>query len=930
MPLTATFVRPIDALASLADAVAASKGKGSALTPVTVVVPTNAAGVMARRWLGSHGGVAAVDMITLARLAELVAGPELARSGRRPVSAPLLDLAIRRVLTDDPGSFGRVALHPSTISALRDLHRELRVAGPSSLMALASASHRGREAARVSSLAAARLSGDWYDEGDLFATATRSIEQGDTAAAVPLDRMVCFLPGVWRGLEMAFVRAIADQGSVALLLAHTGHAPVDDELVELATAVGGTAATTTTSPDQGHLPAARERPAIVLSTTDADDEVRHAVRIVVDHARAGTPFGRMAVVWPTDRPYARLVEHHLDIAGLPWNGRPGTLVTERLVPRFLLDLLQVDRRGLRRRELFDLLADVPTRADDGSVVPVGRWERIARDAGVVRAEHWGPRLAQYSLAMRARAARDDGDGTSFLARADEADTLAAFVQRLQRDLGAVVDTRTWHDWAAWCERQIDWRLGERVIDHLDEAERLAFDHTHRVLDRLRHLDSVSPPVRRADFRAVFAAEFEVAPGRLGRIGTGVTIGSLSATVGLDVDLAIVIGAADGLLPPAPVVDPLITDSDRRLAGLATSEARVTRAHRAFLSLAQTTPHLVVGAPRGDLRATTERLPSRWIRAHLTDPIHHSVSSHHAGLLATAFPSAHGEHRLRQRLALAVAHPARLADTMADTMVDDIPAARGLRLRAARRSDHLTEYDGDLSTVELLTFDRPVSPSQIEAWPKCPHGYFMSYLLGVRAIDTASDDLSLSPIERGNVVHITLDRFHGEVLVGALPQPDTAGWSPAHAARLLQIFDQVADEFEHTGRTGRAAHWFLDRNAVRRELLTWFGLDGRTAAERGTQVVSSEFRFGHDLAVTLPLASGRRIAVQGSVDRIDRRTNGDLVVMDHKTGSDRNFTHITADDPTESGTRFQLPVYAAAALAARNGDDPLDSDVAVLA
>ena len=71
----------------------------------------------------------------------------------------------------------------------------------------------------------------------------------------------------------------------------------------------------------------------MVSTTDADDEVRLAVRAVVDGARRGTRFDRMAVLWPTRRPYARMVEHQLTAAGIPWNGRPGTGTDERMVPR---------------------------------------------------------------------------------------------------------------------------------------------------------------------------------------------------------------------------------------------------------------------------------------------------------------------------------------------------------------------------------------------------------------------------------------------------------------------------------------------------------------------------------------------------------------------------------------------------------------------
>ncbi len=899
MTIRSQLVRPHDALAALGEAVRAAK-LGSPLAPVTVIVPTNATGVMARRSLGRDGGIAAVNMVTPYRLAELVAGPALHAQGRKPVSTPIVDLTIRSVLADDPRSFAEVAQHPSTITALRDLHRELRLAGPAALQALATASERGREAARVSATTANRLAADWYDEGDLLSSTTERLRTG---AVKGLDRVLVFLPQPTQGLELKLLQAIGAAGVLQLLLLHTGVAVVDADLLEFAERLGPAAA-------DPNSPISRPRPPVVISTTDADDEVRHAVRVALDHARTGIPFARMAMIWPSDRPYARLVEHHLDVAELPWNGRPGTLVSERLVPRFLLDLLNVDRRGLRRSDLFDLLADIPTRGDDGRVVHLARWERVAREAGVNRAEHWRPRLARFAAAARARAERSPETQAAAQRHAQAADQLAQFVDAMQRDLGHPMATRSWSDWADWCDRQISWRLGNRLLSRLDEAERLAHEHTSRVLDRLRHLDAIGPAVRRSQFRAVFAAEFEVAPGRLGRIGTGITIGSLTGAVGLDSDLVIVLGAADGLLPPAPTTDPLINDSDRRAAGLTTSGERAIRAHRNFLAVLDTADHVVIGMPRGDLRSTTERQPSRWLAAHAPDAEWRVVSSHHAGLLGTEFPANGHEHRLRHRTAVAIDDIGEVAAACAD----DAVAVRALAMRSARRRAELTEFDGDLSARTIDHFERPVSPSQLEAWAKCPHAYFVQYLLGVRRIDDPTEDLALSPIERGNVVHDTLDRFNHEVLAGALPQPGSDGWLPAHAARLVALYDQVADEFERTGRTGRAAHWRLDRRSVLAELLNWFASDGLTAAERGALIVSSELRFGTDGSVTLPLPGGRRLAVRGSVDRIDRCRTGDLVVMDHKTGRDTDFKNVNAHDPTEGGRKFQLPTYASAALA----------------
>jgi ATP-dependent helicase/nuclease subunit B len=910
--LTVTPVTAGTAHAALAEAIRVAK-QGDPLRPVTVVVPTNAAGVTARRRLGRDVGVAAVDFLTLYRLAERLAGPALRAEERLPVSTAVVDIAVRTVLTTQRTAFDEVAEHPSTVVALRDLHRELRMAGPAALARLQHASRRGRDAAQVSHAVTARLADRWYDEGDLL---QRSIDVVlATGLPAPLARTVVFLPQSLGQLDLQLLRALGEHGDARVLLGLTGERQADRDLVAAATALTGAApvgaAVTPTAMTE------------IVSVTDADEEVREAVRVVVDAARAGVALGRIAVLWPTDRPYARLVEHHLGTAGITWNGRPGTNVSERAVPRFLLDLLDVDRRGLRRRDLFDLLADLPVRDRAGNPVPTAMWERVSRDAGIVGDEHWVPRLRSYAAWQRRRAeerrAGDDDESPEpaapvASATADAAESLLAFVTELRADLGRRGTTRTWADWADWAVQQIDARLGPEVLHRSDhaafEAEVQAYEHTTRVLDRLRHLDAVGAPPTRSEFRSVFAAEFDVAPGRLGRIGTGVTIGSLTGAAGLDVGLAIVLGAADGILPAAPTVDPLLSDNDRRTAGLSTSDAVAARAHRQFLGLLDAAARVVITSPRGDLRAATVRQPSRWLgplRRHADAPVEHVRASHASAILRTTFPAHATEHRLRGRSALVgAAGPHAIADVRGDT-----PLERALALRAARRAGGLTPYDGDLSAAGVPRLDRPVSPTQLQAWTVCPHAYFVQYLLGVRAVEEPGDEITITHADRGSVLHEVLDQFHREVIAGDLPQPGPHGWEAAHLARLGVLFVETCDRWERAGRTGRPATWAIQRDHLLLDLNDWARYDSVHVAARKAHVVASEQRFGDDGAVTLALAGGRRLPVRGAVDRVDRTGTG-LVVTDHKTGRADSYRAIARDSPTAERLRFQLPAYAAAA------------------
>lgn len=97
----------------------------------------------------------------------------------------------------------------------------------------------------------------------------------------------------------------------------------------------------------------------VVSVSDAEDEVRVAVRRVVAAVRQGTPLERIALLSPTAEPYARLCHEHLAAAGIPYNGAAVKPFAQRLVGRWLLDVLGLGRGGWRRGDVMDLVAAAP-------------------------------------------------------------------------------------------------------------------------------------------------------------------------------------------------------------------------------------------------------------------------------------------------------------------------------------------------------------------------------------------------------------------------------------------------------------------------------------------------------------------------------------------------------------------------------------------
>jgi RecB family exonuclease len=354
---------------------------------------------------------------------------------------------------------------------------------------------------------------------------------------------------------------------------------------------------------------------------------------------------------------------------------------------------------------------------------------------------------------------------------------------------------------------------------------------------------------------------------------------------------------------------LIGDRERSAAGLAPSDQLAALVHRQFLAAATTTPSALVTVPRGDLRATAVRPRTRWLDPLLPLGAERVIDSHAQGLAATAFPVSAGEHRLRE---IWVCARAGLDVRDLDVATTDTVLRRALALRDARASDAFTVYDGNLIGHGAPVLPALVSPTQLEAWTACPHAYFVRHVLGVRPIEEPADVEQLGAADRGTALHAALDRLHRAVIDGDLPQPGPAGWSPIHLAHLQQACAEVAEELEQRGRTGWAAFWANDRSALHAVLDAWVA--NENAGWPGSRIVQSERRFGAADAVALTLPSGRSLSFKGSIDRVEELPDGRLVVTDHKSGKARGLEKLSVDDPTLGASRFQLPVYAAAARA----------------
>jgi ATP-dependent helicase/nuclease subunit B len=923
-------------------ALAASIGRhkaGDPLRQVAVVVPSNHVGIAARRALGRHGGIAAVTFLTPYRLAELLGAPGVAAGGRRPVSTPILAGAVRAVLHDDPGYFVGVHTHPATERSLVRAHRALSEVSPGALAAISATSSRGAEVVRVHRSVADLLRPRFSDEQDLVAAAIDAL--ADAPVLAELGPAILFLPQRLTSSQARLLREFGERHPLEVIAGTTGDHDADRAVSDSVAQLGAE------WPDTAHMePAVADR---ALSVSDADDEVRHAVRLIVGAARAGTPLGRCAILYGSREPYARLIGDSLDAAGIEWFGSSVHTAESSLLGRSLLALLSLPDHDFSRRDVAAWLAGAPIRGTHNRPAPVAAWERASRSAGVVAGvAQWTSRLARYGEELEADANRfdrvDEETWRSDRLRRDAAHAreLAEFVTTLASDLDPGGRGRKWSGLAAWCRSLVRSYLGgETLRERWPPDEQAAAQRIDAAIDRLGDLDGIDPAPSVAAFRRALELQLADDLGRHGSFGNGVLVGTAALAIGLELDTVVVLGMAEGSFPARRRDDPLLPDRVRAVVGpdLPPRSDSIHDDHRALLAVMAAAGETTFTFPRGDLRRNAERAPSRWlldsVERHddcrpaaddldrLTGDWFTEVPSFIAGLRASVFPSNRQEYDIRALLDAADTGP--LADVHRLPLVTERPELqRALRLIEGRRSRAFTRFDGNLATDGDLRGARlpaPTDPDQVtsatrlESWAACPHAYFVRNVLGVHPVEDPEEQYRISPLTLGSLVHDVLDRWIREALDHGRVPAAGAAWTHDDIARLLALGNEEADRLAAKGLVGRAVYWQRDRRVVLDDLAQFAEFDHRQRAAGAASPIATELPFGmpHSPtpAVTVTLPDGRPLRLRGSIDRVDRTADGELIVIDYKTGRSDRYAGLSEHNPTPGGSHLQLVLYSAA-------------------
>jgi hypothetical protein len=937
---------------ALRDAVLAAKGDDP-LAPVTVAVPSNYAGLSLRRRLGAgdlslapltgREGLVNVRFLVFARVAELLGAPSLAARGLRPLTAPVRGEAVRAALSADPGPFGDVAQHGATERSLEWTFRDLAQAPDAALEAVARQSARAAHIVRLYRLFRESTTG-YYDEEQLALAAAEAV-RAKTPALRDVGHVILCLPRRLSRGERALAESLAEAHLLSALIGVTGDPGADAPAQQIATHLGRALGPADAPARDPEPPAATH----IVAVTDAEEEVRTALRLISEHLDKGVPLHRIAALYSIAQPYALLAHEQFEAAGVPHNGPSVRTLAQTLSGRTLLGLLRLREADFRREAVMDWLSAAPVLEEpNGRPAPAHRWDALSRAAGIVAgAGQWTDRLARHLRSLRGRleAIERTDERDEWRARSIEIDI--EHTQRLARfadDLVARSNAReltTWQDHARWGRELLDRYLGgEGHRAGWPDLELEAHRAVEEALDALSNLGDVRPHTDEATFRKAIERELEAPAGRFGRFGEGVFTGRIGDALGADFDVVILLGMTEGLVPPRERDDPLLPDNERsHAADLPLRTERHGEARRDYLAALASAKERVLVFPRADLRGQRGKLPAHWLLESASQlegrPLFSTdlerlkrswytpVPSFEGALSAEGARASVQEYDLATLLRWGAAGRSVHDHYL---LVAENALGSGLDAERSRQSDALTRWDGHVEGVAGLapSAEQAVSPTALQHWASCPFRYFLGHVLRIAETEKPEETLALSPLDRGNLVHEALEQFVREARPRTSPDEP---WSGEDRRLLIRIGERLCAEFEGRGVTGKALLWRLERARVLRDLAGFLDKDEELRRTHRVLPTDVELSFGlagaDEPAIVVPL-DGRAVAFRGRIDRVDRAPDGSrLVVLDYKSGKLIEMYRKLDSDAVHRGRLLQLPVYGLAAQQ-RYGGEHIDA------
>lgn len=658
-----------------------------------------------------------------------------------------------------------------------------------------------------------------------------------------------------------------------------------------------------------------------LRTRDPVGEVREAYRWLKEKIiRRRLSAESCALILTDPERYAELAIDIADEYGLPIRLRMGRRLERAPATLALLDLLALPDGDWPRRltleairsPYFDLSSFGLGRKDALVLEAVSYWGQV-----VSGSDQWLEALTRLGNRSQWEFEPEDPAASMPLPDPEIALQLAAglddFFGRLQppRPQGLAA-------WVRWLEDLLDDLGFFRVLEEEQEAAHSAPEPLERPGPNLPEEEEVGRRLREvlrslvmaeaaaggsprpmSDFVAELRASLEGSRyrSRQQRKQARIHVLTTEQVKGLRFAAVAVVGLSEGQLPAVEREDPILDEDLRSRLGL---EPRLLRAQENTFYHAVTRADNSLLLLRSTLAEDGERWqPSPYWQAALQV---FGLQEDELSLVRPGDPTPLEEAASQEEVSFLAVRRGGLPASLKELKVRLEPLRRARsQLKARLAEAPFGPYEGDLRPeadhlAAVYAENHTWSPSRLESYSSCPHQFFASHLLELEQLEPP--DLGPDARQLGTLLHEVLERAYREAA------------DPADPAAVLDSLEELAGPMFDEAPTAygfRASPlWQVEQEQLLASLRQT--VEEIAREEDGWMPTHYERRFGleGEPALEVNIAAGR-VRVRGIIDRIDRRGDGRLRVIDYKTGG----SHLGPIDLSR-GRRLQLPLYALAA------------------
>ena len=685
----------------------------------------------------------------------------------------------------------------------------------------------------------------------------------------------------------------------------------------------------------------------IFSLPGETAEVREIVREIVRLAKEeNIPLEEVGILLRSHEKYSLYLKEFLSETGLEPYMQEGFSLSQTKAGMVIGNFIKLMKDDFLRDDVIHLVKLVDS-SNPG--IHSLQWDLISIAAGIIGGkgyDEWFERL--QGLKKIIEDSKNNGEalkerGKSKLIRRindEEIDSFIEFIKKLSGYFEVIKNSA-----ATWKDKT------KALLDALEFAGKNTegYDKVKETICRLEKLDSSNIPSEFFDFLFVVEeaiSENHISEGKFQRNGPAI-LGFMPAR-GVGFKVVVIPGMVEKYLPPVFREDAILLDEDRksinRVMGEDETQPLPLKKERRLeeekllfrLAVSSAKEKLIMSFPRVEIGTDKVRMPSSFLLSTLSALTGRHINFFEAKEFLSPGPTFPVyDEKLRAENALN-----RLEfDTLsfislwmqADTdkklqgilyLKEIIPFfEKSLNMEASRwENPDLTIYEGMIRSREALKKlqekysicgnpERPVSPTDIETYAKCPFQYFLRRILHLEPIEEPVKKEVISAGERGELVHAILRDFYRNLrkeLGGKIILKEV------YKSKLYEIMEKNFKEVEDSGGAGYKLLWEFEKSRIKK----WLdGLFDDDLKEKKYIPSYFEVSFGRKLAASeqeeIATENPVRIKVgnkdiyfKGRIDRIDITDDGKIArVRDYKTGKP-----VDGPEKLKNGENIQLPVY----------------------